>query len=73
MGEILMFIFVMRMTHEEAAKKPVLQAYYRYTGADTVVNDIQRQVPKDVQVVAGNLALVTNVLTERKITLTFRF
>jgi hypothetical protein len=68
-----MFVFVLRMTQEQAARKPIVNAYYRYVGADQIVNDVQRQVPKDVLLVAGHVALITNVLTERRITVTFKF
>jgi hypothetical protein len=73
MEQFLLLALVLGASKEQAARKPAVEAYYKYTGAEEIVHQVEKKVPKDLQFFVGNVGFVTNVIAEKKLTLTFHF
>ena len=62
---------------EGDAYSAIMNASYKQSGLENIVNDYTqhelKKVPKEIQVVAGNIYLVGKVIQERKVSVNWSF
>lgn len=80
MKELLLFGFIVTsaLSSEARPEQEALQnasiALYKQSGLEEVIqNTIDRQIPDDVKLIAGNILMITKTIKEQKISYAWSF
>jgi hypothetical protein len=80
MKEFLMFAFIITASieghgaDERAALRNAARAFYKQSGTEADVNAfVKKEVPKELQTIAGNAFLIAKTIQDKRLTVTWSF